>query len=278
MSERPSRLVLLGHPVSHSLSPVFQNAALAAAGIDLRYEAVDVPPGVLHNTLDDARTDRWAGNVTVPHKEAVFARCTEVSAIGRRTGAVNTFRASPAGIVGHNTDVDGFRDALRQLLGEEPDSLTIGVIGAGGSAAAVLAAVESWRGCRALVMNRTPERLAALVARFSSIAHSSDAGEIARQADVVVNATSLDARAGDPAAIDVASLRRDAAVLDLVYSAEGTRLVQAARARVLRADDGLSMLVGQGAAAFEWWFGVAPDRDVMWRSLGRAPSASSARG
>jgi shikimate dehydrogenase len=277
MTERPSRLVLLGHPVSHSLSPVFQNAALAAARIPVRYEAMDVRPGILHNTLDDAKADHWAGNVTVPHKEAVFARCTDVSAVARRTGAVNTFRASPAGIVGHNTDVAGFRDAVRQLLGAEPRGLTFGVIGAGGSAAAVLAAIESWPGCRALVTNRSPDRLAALVARFSSIAQSSDAGEIAAGADVVVNATSLGLRADDPPAIDIASLGRDAAVLDLVYSAQDTRLVQDARARGLRADDGLSMLVGQGAAAFEWWFGVPPDRDVMWRSLGRAPSPSSGR-
>jgi shikimate dehydrogenase len=72
-------------------------------------------------------------------------------------------------------------------------------------------------------------------------------------------------------------LRHEAAVLDLVYSANGTRLVREAWTRGLRAADGMSMLVAQGAAAFEWWFGVAPNRDVMWRSLGRTPSGDFAR-
>jgi shikimate dehydrogenase len=277
MSALPGRLVLLGHPVSHSLSPVFQNAALVAAGIDARYEALDVPGGLLHITLDEAKSDRWAGNVTVPHKEAVFARCRELTPIARRVGAVNSFRATPDGIVGHNTDVAGFREATEGLLGRTPADLEFGVIGAGGSAAAILAAIEGWAGCRALVANRSADRLRALVERFSSVAQASDVDEIAGRADVVVNATSLGLRDEDDLPIDVRGLANDTAVLDLVYSPHKTRLVREAAARGLRADDGLSMLVGQGAAAFEWWFGVAPDRDVMWRSLGRAPFSGSAR-
>lgn len=277
MKDLPGRLVLLGHPVSHSLSPVFQNAALAEAAIEVRYEAVDTPPGLLHVTLDEARQDRWAGNVTVPHKEAVFARCRERTEIASRVGAVNTFRAGPDGIVGHNTDVVGFREAVETLIGTTPRNLEFGIVGAGGSAAAVLAAIEAWPGCTALVANRSPDRLDALVERFSSVARASDAARIADRANVVVNATSLGLQGGDPLPIDVRALSPDAAVLDLVYSASGTRLVREAQARGLRAADGLAMLVGQGAAAFEWWFGIPPNRDVMWRSLGRTPSAGSAR-
>ena len=277
MTPLPGRLVLLGHPVSHSLSPTFQNAALAAAGIDLRYEALETPQGLLHVTLDEAKRERWAGNVTVPHKEAVFARCSETTAVAQLVGAVNTFRASASGITGHNTDVEGFRTAIRELLGREPAREVFGIVGAGGSAAAAVAAIAGWPGCSALVVNRSTERRDALVARFSSVARGSDAAEIAGTADVVVNATSLGLRGGDELPIDVAMLRRDAAVLDLLYSPDETRLVREARARGHRATDGLSMLVAQGAAAFEWWLGVGPDRDVMWRSLGRAPSPDSAR-
>ena len=276
MTPLPGRLVLLGHPVSHSLSPVFQNAALDAAGIGMRYEALDTPPGLLHVTLDEAKADGWVGNVTVPHKESVFARCSEVSPIAKRVGAVNTFRASRHGLVGHNTDVEGFREAIEALLGRQPVNVEFGVIGAGGSAAAVLAAIEGWHECKALVANRGPDRLNALVERFSSVAQTSDVDEIAGCADVVVNATSLGLRDEDDLPIDVRRLANDTAVLDLVYSARGTRLVREAENRGLRAADGLSMLVGQGAAAFEWWFGVSPNRDVMWRSLGRPPSTRSA--
>ena len=275
MNDLPGRLVLLGHPVSHSLSPVFQNAALRAAGIALSYEAIDTPSGLLHVTLDEAKRERWAGNVTVPHKEAVFARCRELTPVAKRVGAVNTFRAADAGIVGHNTDVAGFSEAVEGLLGRVPSGLTFGIVGAGGSAAAVLAAIEHWSGCKAIVANRTADRLHALVERFSSVTRATDVGDIVANADVVVNATSLGLREDDDLPFDPAALPAGRAVLDLVYSPRGTRLVREARSRGLNAADGLSMLVGQGAAAFEWWFGVRPDRDVMWQSLGRGPVGSS---
>src|SRR6185503_10413681 len=121
------------------------------------------------------------------------ARCRELTPIAKRVGAVNTFRATPDGIIGHNTDVDGFRQAVISLVGA-PEGLQFGVIGAGGSAAAVLGAIEMWAGCKALVANRSPDRLLVLVERFSSVARASDVGEIVRQADVVVNATSIGLR------------------------------------------------------------------------------------
>lgn len=270
MTSLPGRLVLLGHPVSHSLSPTFQNAALTAAGIALRYEAVEVPPGLLHVTLDDAKREGWAGNVTVPHKEAVFARCAELTPIARRVQAVNTFRASPTGIVGHNTDVAGFNTAILDLLRDSPHGARVGIIGAGGAAAAALAAVAEWPGSTALVANRSQDRLSALLARFGPFASPTDVGDLARNADIVVNATSLGLRPDDPLPLDIGLLRPGCAVLDLVYSPSETRLVLEARSAGFRAADGLAMLVGQGAHAFGWWFNQAPDVEVMWRSLGRS--------
>ena len=266
MNALPGRLVLLGHPVSHSLSPVFQNAALRAARIDVRYEALDVPPESLTETLEDARANCWAGNVTVPYKELVFAQCTELTPVARRAGAVNAFRATRSGIVGHNTDVEGVRRAVRDLLGREPVDYEIGVIGAGGAAAAVLAAIEGWSGCKAIVANRSSTRSHSLVGRFRSVARVGDVGEISGRADLVINATSLGLRPDDPLPIDPRTLAHDTAVLDLVYSPGGTSLVRAARQAGRRSADGLRMLVEQGAAAFDWWFGVHPDIDLMWRA------------
>jgi shikimate dehydrogenase len=275
MRELPGRLVLLGHPVSHSLSPVFQNAALVAAGIDLRYEALDVPPGLLQVTLDDAKREGWAGNVTVPHKEAVFARCGELTPIARRVGAVNTFRAEPAGIVGHNTDVAGFDAAVLDLMKEVPHGAVVGLLGAGGSAAAALAAISAWPGARALVANRTSDRARDLVARFGAFASQSDVASIAREADLVVNATSIGLRDDDPLPIDPALLRPQCAVLDLVYSPNETRLVHQARDAGHPAIDGLAMLCGQGAHAFGWWFNTAPNVEVMWEALRKARAGAS---
>lgn len=270
MRSLPGRLVLLGHPVGHSLSPDFQNAALVAAGIALRYEAIDVSPASLGQVVEDLVRENAAGNVTVPHKESVAARCGRLTSQAERVGAVNTFAVDGGILVGHNTDVAGFDHAVRDLLGGPPANLTVGVFGAGGAAAAVLAAVESWPRCSAIVTNRDRARAARLSARFGTVAREGDAGEIAERADLVVNATSLGIGSGN-GPIDPARLGRAAAVLDLVYSPHETRFVRAARAQGLRAADGLSMLVAQGAAAFAWWFGRPADVEVMWRAVGRAP-------
>ena len=266
MIKRPKRLVLLGRSLGHSLSPRFQNAALAAAELPLRYETVDIPASAIDDTLDTLASEEAAGNVTVPHKQAVFARCDRLTPMAQRAAAVNTFWFEHGELVGDNTDVAGFNEAVRQLLNAEPRQLTVGLLGAGGAASAVLTAVEKWPECRVLVHNRTAARAAALCARFSSVARSADIDELAREADVVVNATTIGLR-DDALPIDPARLRPSAMVLDLVYRLGETAWVRLARDRELRALDGLTMLIEQGAAAFERWFGFLPDRDVMWRSV-----------
>ena len=266
MIKRPRRLVLVGRSLGHSLSPTFQNAALLEAKLPLRYETLDIPASALDDALQELATDDAAGNVTVPHKQAVFSRCDRLMAPAAQAEAVNTFWFERGELIGDNTDVAGFDAAARKLLQREPAGLTIGLIGAGGVAGAVLTAIASWPDCRVLVINRTAERAAALCARFSSFAQPSDAETLAREADLVVNATTVGLRDGD-FPIDPTRLRPSAMALDIVYRHGETAWVHAVRARGLRAMDGLVMLIEQGAAAFERWFGFPPDRDVMWRSV-----------
>lgn len=275
MIARPGRLVLLGHPVSHSLSPRFQNAALAAAGIPLRYEAVDVAPGSLDDVLRQLAVERAAGNVTVPHKERVAATCARLTPLARRVGAVNTFWHDDGALVGDNTDVGGFDHAVRALLGREPRDLTVALLGAGGSAAAVLAAAAGWPGARVLVVNRSAERAETLCARFSSVARPSDADAAVAAADLVVNATTVGLH-DDAFPVDPARLPEGAAVFDLAYRPTETAWVRAARDRGHLAVDGLPMLVEQGALAFERWFGVPADRGVMWRAATDAITEATA--
>ena len=262
----PGRLVLLGHPVSQSLSPRFQNAALERAGIPLRYEAIDVPSEKLEDTLSALRSARAAGNVTIPHKHDVARACATLTPLAVRVGAVNTFWTTGGALAGDNTDVGGFSAAVLRLLGELPRDATIGVIGAGGAAAAALAAIEGWRDCRAVVWNRSPDRARQLCARFQSVARPIDDARLLAQAQLVVNATSVGLR-DDAVPIELSLLHPEASVLDLVYRAGETAWVREARARGHRALDGLAMLVEQGALSFERWFGMAPDRSVMWRAV-----------
>ena len=268
MKVLPGRLVLLGDPVAHSLSPLFQNAALAAAGISLRYEAIGVAAHDLAATLSSLARERGAGNITVPHKEAAAALCATRTPLAERVGAVNTFWTGPDGrLVGDNTDVGGFDAAARRLLEREPSGLTVAVLGAGGAAAAVCEAVSGWKGSRLLLHARTRERAEKLAERYKQcatvVASEMDAVD---GADLLVNATPMGIE-GSLMPIAPGMNPKTTAVMDLTYRRGRTPWASACRARGLRADDGLPMLIEQGALAFERWFGVAPDREAMWNSV-----------
>src|ERR1051325_5208336 len=116
----PGRLVLLGHPLGHTLSPLIHNAALKAAGIPVEYSAFDVPPAQLSSALRQLKYEKAAGNVTVPHKAAVRAACDSLSPTAERAGAVNTFWFEDGRLIGDNTDVGGVEFSVRRLLGVDP--------------------------------------------------------------------------------------------------------------------------------------------------------------
>jgi shikimate dehydrogenase len=243
------------------------NAALAAAGIRARYEALDVTPDRFDSAVNDLARDGAAGNVTIPHKERMYAACATLSPIARRVGAVNTWWVDADGaLAGDNTDVGGVNAAILPLFDAAiPSDLKVGVLGAGGAAAAVVAAAESWPRASLRVYNRTTARARELCERFGAFAQSVDDARALADVDLLVNATSIGMR-DDGSPFDVSLLRGDARVFDLVYRREATPLVHAARARGLAATDGLGMLVEQAALAFEKWFGVTPDRSTMRRA------------
>ena len=269
MIDAPSRLVLLGHPVAQSLSPRFQNAALRAAGIPIVYEAVDVAPDEFPVALARLRAERGAGNVTHPHKRAMAASCDRVSALAERCGAVNTFWHEEGVLVGDNTDVGGFESVARALLGERCATARVALIGAGGASAAVLAAAEGWGTATVRIYNRTMSRAQELASRFSGIATVVPTMDAALAgATLVVNATALGMRDGDPFPVPLTALPPGGALIDLVYRADETAWVRAGRDAGHWAADGRGMLVEQGALAFARWFGRPPDRNVMWTAMG----------
>ncbi len=265
----PGRLVLLGHPVAHSASPRFQNAALQASGIPLVYEALDTPPAELDARIDALLDARAAGNVTIPHKERVAARCARLTPVAARVRAVNTFRADADGsLTGHNTDVAGFDHLARSALGDAPLPRRVALLGAGGAAAAVLAALESWPECTVTLFNRSAERRECLAERFAVVSDTTgDAVRAVEGCEMIVNATPLGLRTGDALPAPIESLERGALVIDLVYGRAETPWVRAARSAGHRAADGLEMLLEQGALAFEWWFAVPAPREVMRDAL-----------
>jgi shikimate dehydrogenase len=265
---RPSRLVLIGSPVAQSLSPRLQNAALASAGLPLRYEALDVAPAELDARLREFVRDRVAGNVTIPHKQAVAERCAELTPLARRVGAVNTFWPSTGGLTGDNTDVPAFAAVAATLLGREPRDLGIALLGAGGAAAAVCAAAGEWPGARVRIFARGQARAEALARRFSPNVEAVASVDAALQgAGLVVNATPLGRGEGDEVPAPAERLPPGAAVLDLNYRRGGTAWAHLVGDAGFHAADGLGMLVEQGALAFERWFGLKADREAMWSAV-----------
>jgi len=267
MTRLPERLVLLGSPVGKSLSPVFQRAALAAAGIEVPYDAIDVAPENLAAVIQEIRSLNMAGNVTRPHKIAFHDACDELTPIARRVGAVNTFWLDGDCLHGDNTDVEGFDVTARTLLGEVADELRVVLLGSGGAASAVLAAIERWPGASVTIIARNPDHARRLAQRYRDVARvETDARRAAERARLIVNATPL-GQHDDQHPLDVASVPAEAAAIDLVYRRGETPWIKALRARGIPAVDGMPMLLEQGAIAFRRWFGREPDRDAMRRSV-----------
>ncbi|MEO7042671.1 MAG: shikimate dehydrogenase [Gemmatimonadaceae bacterium] len=265
----PSRLVLLGHPVAHALSPRIHNAALRAAGIPLEYTAMDVPPDRLRSVMRELRAQDAAGNVTIPHKQAVFALCDHRTHVAERAGAVNTFWMQDGELIGDNTDVAGFDFAARELMesvqGDQmPERVTI--IGAGGASAAVATAIQDWDGTEVVIWSRNPAQAATLSKRFDRTRAETNLAAAVKGADFVVNATPMGLLDND-LPVPIGDLPKKCPVLDLVCITGETAWVRAARDAGHPASDGQPMLVEQAARSFRRWLNIEPNREVMWGAL-----------
>jgi len=272
------RVVLIGHPVAHSLSGAMQQAAFDALGIDAAYELWDRPPIELPDAIAELRADDVLGaNITIPHKERVVPLIDRLTDEAHVTGAVNTITREGRRLVGHNTDVPGFATALDQLVGRAKMPRQAVVLGAGGGARAVVYGLIRVGFQRIVVFNRHLHRAEGLVKHFGrSAAHmelrampwhpSIIESELAKT-KVLVNATSI-GLSSDESPIPAGALTGDLLVLDLIYSR--TRLLREAEAAGCTVRDGETMLLHQGAAAFTLWTGQPAPLDIMAEALANA--------
>jgi shikimate dehydrogenase len=239
--------VILGDPVAHSLSPAMQNAAFRALGLSAVYVPLKSSAGDLPGLIHAIAQAGGGGNVTVPHKE-VAARTVDVCReLAETVQACNTFWSEDGRTVGDNTDVPGLLEALHQL---EVSAAPWFIAGTGGGArAAVVAAAQ--HGVAVAVRSRDPDRQRRFETWITThgvqLAPDSECG-------VLINATPLGLQADDPWPIEPDGFPRAEVAFDMVYSPGETSWVRAMRSRVRRAADGRTMLVAQGAAAFERWF------------------------
>ena len=281
----PVRLGVIGHPVAHSLSPEIQNAALAEVNLKMRYARFEIAPEELGEALMLLpRLDFVGANLTVPHKVAALGRVQEVDDAAREIGAVNTIKCVDGNLHGFNTDGKGFARAIREEFAVDLCDLRVLLIGAGGGARAIAFECAKENCERLVIANRDAEKAAALVSQLRPFfAGPRVLGPVARlqsipldaaalrfqiaNTDLVVNATPLGLNRNDAIPLPIRHLAPHLMVYDTVYSSRPTAFVSGAIEAGARAANGLSMLLHQGALAFEIWFDRAAPVEAMRKAL-----------
>lgn len=264
---------VLGWPVAHSRSPRLHGYWIDRLGLDAAYLPLAVAPEHLAQAVRALPRLGFRGaNLTIPHKEAVLPLLDAIDPLAARIGAVNTLVIDEAGrITGRNTDAFGFLENLRRNAPSwRPAAGPATVIGAGGAARAVIAALIEAGVPEIRLVNRSRVRAEQLAATLGGPIHVAEWADRAEQLDgaaLLVNTTSLGMHGQPPLDLDLAALPVAAVVTDIVYVPLETPLLAAARRRGHPVVDGLGMLLWQAVPGFEAWFGVRPEVDEALRAF-----------
>ena len=270
-----ARLGIIGYPIGHSISPIFQQAGLDHLGIDATYEKWEVTPEGVGEFVAGLRAPGSLGiNITVPHKQAVIPFLDEVDEWATAAGAVNTIVNRDGRLTGHNTDGPGFLRALSVETGYSPGGTRALILGAGGAARGILLALARGGVASLVIANRTLERAETLAQLASengvqaeAMGLSSDAlTQAAASADLIVNCTTLGMSHGPDehgSPLSAAQIPASSIVNDLVYNPLKTPLLEAAAAAGATTLGGLHMLVYQGVLSFQMWTGRDAPVEVM---------------
>jgi shikimate dehydrogenase len=278
---------VIGWPIDHSLSPAMHNAAYEELGLDWAYLPLPVDDEIgLRRVVAAIRVLPFVGfNITMPYKSAVVGLCDEVATAARMAGAVNTVHVVEGRLVGYNTDGRGMLESLAEEAGFQPEGKRIAILGAGGAAAAALVTFILGKAADVCIVSRDVSSAKALVERVApqlkaenACCHSFETAEgSVSSADLIVNATPVGMRPGDPSPIPAAWISSDQVVLDIVYGGvEPTALIAEARNAGATALDGLGMLVGQGAISVDIWM-PEHERRTPRATMRRAAEVESER-
>ena len=252
---------VIGDPIAHSKSPIIHNFWLEKLDIEAEYRKTHVTHDELAGYFLKRRADpNWLGcNITIPHKVAAMDYVTDPSNVGGLIGAMNTVACETGGpLIGTNTDAGGFLAPLQRLKWKGESAL---VIGSGGAARAVLYALDQIGVKDTSVMARNAEKARSLMQDIGIEGHIIGMDEPVPAVDLLINTSPLGMTGQAPLAIDLSPLPTDSIVYDIVYAPLDTPLLEQARARGLRTIDGLEMLIGQAALAFEIFFDAPAPRE-----------------
>ena len=266
------RAFVIGHPIAHSRSPLIHGHWIAQYGIDGSYEAIDVAPDALPGFFARLAAGEFVGgNVTIPHKEQVYALVDQLDPLAEEIGAVNTLVLRGNQVTGFNTDYMGFLGNLDQNApGWDEDLEEVIVLGAGGAARAILVALKAREIGKIHLLNRTVGKAEELALELEGRIECGGLDEFASRAahaGLVVNTSSVGMKGSRFEQLDLGLLPRSAVVTDIVYVPLVTPLLEDARRQGLRTVDGLGMLLHQAVPGFEAWFGVRPEVTPELRAL-----------
>ena len=267
---------VIGDPIRQSKSPAIHGFWIEKLGLAAEYRAKHVESAALEDFIAERRGDAdWRGcNITMPHKQAIMPLMDRLEPLAKRVGAVNTVvKASDSKLVGRNTDVAGFLEPLSVRLRAKHYFRMARVIGTGGAARAIAAGLVG-EGFTLVLAGRNPDKARALLAELdpggehhtAPLSHFADATDFAFDdregcCDLVVNASPLGMRGQPPLAFDWSHAPPGSIAYDIVTDPVETEFLRKAREAGFETIDGLSMLIGQAAAAFTHFFGVEPPRD-----------------
>lgn len=252
---------VIGDPIAHSKSPLIHGFWLRQLGMDADYRTAHVTPDALAAYIDSRRDDPlWRGcNVTIPHKLSVMEHVADPGDVRTSIGAMNTIARDATGaLFGTNTDAGGFYAPLGQ---SDFTGANVAVIGAGGAARAVLFALSRMDVASVTIHARNALKAMGLLASFGLKGQVRGMDDPLGEVDLLVNTSPLGMKGFDPLNVDLSPLPTSALVYDIVYAPLETALLKQARNLGLDTVDGLEMLIGQAALAFEIFFDVAPPRD-----------------
>lgn len=263
-----TRAAVIGSPVTHSLSPLLHNAAFNSLGMDWEYLALEITESELDEVLAQMRSGNLGGlSVTMPFKTRVASLVDECTSTAEKLSAVNCVVANEKGLIGHNTDGDGFLNGLIHEAQFDPKGKKVAVIGAGGAARAVIEALARSGAASIMVVNRTPakaESAADLAGEVGAVGTLKDISG----ADLVVNATSIgmkDNQVDIPCSVDL--LHSSQLVVDLIYHPLETRWISLAKQKGIDSHNGVSMLLFQAAEAFTLWTGEEAPISIMQEAI-----------
>ena len=268
---------IIGYPVKHSKSPQFQTAAFQYLGINAVYLPFQVRPEDLPKAIEGIKALSIKGiNVTVPHKEEVIKYLDELSEEVEYIGACNTVKNIDGYLQGFNTDAYGFIEGLKELTPDFADKKFL-VIGAGGASRAVIYGLIKSGVQKIILANRTVKKAEEIVSDFKKlnrfieeiidIISLSHIENYLKDVDIIVNTTSIGLKEDDPPLFDYSKIEKRHIIVDIIY--KKTKLLQAAEEKGCLYQDGLPMLLYQGARAFEIWTGQKAPVEVMREILSK---------